>query len=202
MYRSLIKPFADFSFALLAFGALFPIFLIVSILLSLVNRGSPFFFQVRPGKNEKLFSIIKFKTMLDFTDISGNLLPDEERLTRFGKIVRKTSLDEIPQLLNVIKGEMSLIGPRPLLPQYLPLYTPIQKKRHSVKPGMTGWAQVNGRNAITWEKKFELDVWYVSHLSFLIDLKILFITFKKVMLSQGIYQNGEAVVQVFKGEKL
>lgn len=202
MYRSLFKPLFDFIFALLAFIVLFPIFLVVSIILTIVNRGNPFFLQLRPGKNEKIFSIIKFKTMTDFKDSSGVLLSDEVRLTKFGKIVRKTSLDEIPQLLNVIKGEMSLVGPRPLLPEYLPLYNSTQKKRHSVKPGLTGWAQVNGRNAISWEKKFALDVWYVEHQSFFIDLKILFITLKKVILSHGIYQEGEAVVQVFKGEKL
>lgn len=202
MYRRLFKPLFDFIFALLAFIVLFPIFLVVSIILTIVNRGNPFFLQLRPGKNEKIFSIIKFKTMTDFKDSSGVLLSDEVRLTKFGKIVRKTSLDEIPQLLNVIKGEMSLVGPRPLLPEYLPLYNSTQKKRHSVKPGLTGWAQVNGRNAISWEKKFALDVWYVEHQSFFIDLKILFITLKKVILSHGIYQEGEAVVQVFKGEKL
>ncbi|SEG42422.1 Sugar transferase involved in LPS biosynthesis (colanic, teichoic acid) [Halpernia humi] len=202
MYRCLFKPLFDFIFALLAFIVLFPIFLVVSIILTIVNRGNPFFLQLRPGKNEKIFSIIKFKTMTDFKDSSGVLLSDEVRLTKFGKIVRKTSLDEIPQLLNVIKGEMSLVGPRPLLPEYLPLYNSTQKKRHSVKPGLTGWAQVNGRNAISWEKKFALDVWYVEHQSFFIDLKILFITLKKVILSHGIYQEGEAVVQVFKGEKL
>lgn len=202
MYRSFIKPFADIVFALLAFILLFPIFFVVSILLAIVNRGNPFFLQKRPGKNEKIFSIIKFKTMMDSKDSSGKLLSDAQRLTKLGKIVRKTSLDEIPQLLNVIKGEMSLVGPRPLLPDYLPLYNQIQKKRHLVKPGITGWAQVNGRNAISWEKKFELDVWYVEHLSVFTDLKILFITLKKVILSKGISQVGEATVEVFKGDKL
>lgn len=202
MYRSFIKPFADIVFALLAFVLLFPIFFVVSILLAIVNRGNPFFLQKRPGKNEKTFSIIKFKTMMDSKDSSGNLLSDAERLTKLGKIVRKTSLDEIPQLLNVIKGDMSLVGPRPLLPEYLPLYNQIQKKRHLVKPGITGWAQINGRNAISWEKKFQFDVWYVENLSIFIDLKILFITIKKVIISKGISQVGEATVEVFKGDKL
>lgn len=185
--------------SIIGFIFLLPIFLIVTIFLYFANEGKPFFSQVRPGKNEKLFKIIKFKTMNDKKDSNGNLLSDAERLTSVGKFVRKTSLDEIPQLINVIKGDMSLIGPRPLLVQYLPLYNEEQKKRHQVKPGITGWAQVNGRNAISWESKFEYDVWYVNHLSFVLDLKILFLTIKKVIISEGISANGEATTNYFKG---
>ena len=159
-----------------------------------------FFYQLRPGKGERIFKIIKFKTMNDRRDANGELLPDAERLTKIGAFVRKTSLDEIPQLLNVLKGDMSVIGPRPLLPQYLPLYNETQKRRHEVKPGITGWAQVNGRNAISWERKFELDVWYVDHLSFVLDLKILLLTVKKVFIREGISQEGQATMEAFRGE--
>lgn len=199
MYKGFIKRIIDFSAALLGFLFLSPIFLVVMIGLSIANRGKPFFFQKRPGKNEKIFKIIKFKTMNDKKDLEGNLLSDAERLTAMGSFVRKTSLDEIPQLLNVIKGDMSLIGPRPLLVQYLPLYDEEQKKRHRVRPGITGWAQVNGRNAISWEKKFEFDVWYVENLSFALDMKILFQTLKKVFIREGISQEGQATMEVFKG---
>jgi len=199
MYKDFIKRIIDFSAALLGFLFLSPIFLVVMIGLSIANRGKPFFFQKRPGKNEKIFKIIKFKTMNDKKDLEGNLLSDAERLTAMGSFVRKTSLDEIPQLLNVIKGDMSLIGPRPLLVQYLPLYDEEQKKRHRVRPGITGWAQVNGRNAISWEKKFEFDVWYVENLSFLLDVKIIFQTLKKVFIREGISQEGQATMEVFKG---
>lgn len=199
MYKDFIKRIIDFSTALLGFLFLSPIFLVVMIGLSIANRGKPFFFQKRPGKNEKIFKIIKFKTMNDKKDLEGNLLSDAERLTAMGSFVRKTSLDEIPQLLNVIKGDMSLIGPRPLLVQYLPLYDEEQKKRHRVRPGITGWAQVNGRNAISWEKKFEFDVWYVENLSFLLDVKIIFQTLKKVFIREGISQEGQATMEVFKG---
>ena len=163
------------------------------------NQGKPFFFQARPGKDEKLFNIIKFKTMNDKKDNQGNLLDDVHRLTKIGSFVRKTSLDEIPQLLNVLKGDMSLIGPRPLLIQYLPLYNAFQKQRHTIRPGITGWAQINGRNAISWTQKFEYDVWYVEHCSFLLDCKILFLTIKKVFVRDGISQEGQATMEAFKG---
>ena len=178
-----------------------PIFLLATIGLFFANQGKPFFFQTRPGKNEKLFQIIKFKTMNDKKDAAGNLLSDAERLTPIGSFVRKTSLDEIPQLLNVLKGDMSLIGPRPLLIQYLPLYNSIQKKRHDIRPGITGWAQVNGRNAISWEQKFEYDVWYVENCTFLLDVKILLLTVKKVFKREGISQEGSATTDNFKGNQ-
>ena len=177
-----------------------PIFLIVLIVLSTVNKGKPFFFQNRPGKFGEIFKIIKFKTMTDAKDAEGNLLPDKDRLTGFGKFVRKTSLDEIPQLLNVIKGDMSFVGPRPLLPQYLPIYNEEQTRRHEVKPGITGWAQVNGRNAISWTRKFELDVWYVDHISFILDIKILFMTIQKVLVSEGINTKNMATTEPFNGK--
>jgi lipopolysaccharide/colanic/teichoic acid biosynthesis glycosyltransferase len=199
MYKTTIKPNLDFLAALVGLILLSPIFVIVTLLLALANEGKPFFFQTRPGENERLFSIIKFKTMNDKKDKNGKLLPDAERLTAVGKFVRKTSLDEIPQLLNVLKGDMSLVGPRPLLPEYLPLYTPEQKRRHEVKPGITGWAQVNGRNALSWEGKFEKDVDYVMNQSFRFDLKILFLTLKKVVKSEGINQGGQATTKYFKG---
>ncbi len=167
MYKKFIKFFLDFFLALIGLLILSPLFFVAVILLFIANNGQPFFFQSRPGKNDKIFKVIKFKTMTERKDKSGNLLPDEKRLTAVGAFIRKTSLDEIPQLINVIKGDMSLIGPRPLLVEYLPLYDKVQKRRHEVKPGITGWAQVNGRNAISWEKKFELDVWYVDHVSFM-----------------------------------
>jgi lipopolysaccharide/colanic/teichoic acid biosynthesis glycosyltransferase len=167
--------------------------------LAFANNGKPFFFQKRPGKNERIFKIVKFKSMNDKKDANGNLLSDAERLTRMGAFVRKTSLDEIPQLINVLKGDMSFIGPRPLLPQYLPLYNDFQKKRHLVKPGITGWAQVNGRNTLSWEKKFEYDVWYVNNQSFLLDLKIFLMTIKKVFINEGINQDGQATTETFKG---
>lgn len=190
MYRTLFKPFSDFICALLALIVLSPLFIIVTIGLAIVNNGNPFFFQHRPGKYERIFTIIKFKTMNDRQDVNGQLLPDALRLTTMGNFVRKTSLDELPQLLNVLKGAMSFVGPRPLLPEYLPLYSPEQRKRHDVKPGITGWAQVNGRNGISWEQKFELDVWYVKQQSFLVDLKILFKTIKKVIQSENISAEG------------
>ncbi|MGV8947035.1 MAG: sugar transferase [Lutibacter sp.] len=197
MYKKIIKPLIDFFAALLGLLLLSPLLLVVWLALSIANQGKPFFFQQRPGKNGKIFTIVKFKTMNDKKDNEGNLLPDAERLTLVGKIVRKTSLDELPQLFNVIKGDMSLIGPRPLLPEYLPLYTKEQQKRHNVKPGITGWAQVNGRNAISWEQKFEYDVWYVKHLSFLLDMKILFLTIKKVLVSDGIAAEGHTTMPRF-----
>jgi undecaprenyl phosphate N,N'-diacetylbacillosamine 1-phosphate transferase len=199
MYHRIIKCGIDFIIALCAFIVLSPIFLLVTIGLAFANSGKPFFFQVRPGKNEKLFSIIKFKTMTDKKDAEGNLLSDAERLTSLGSFVRKTSLDEIPQLLNVLKGDMSLIGPRPLLPSYLPLYNETQKRRHLVKPGITGWAQVNGRNAISWQQKFEFDVWYVDHISFGLDVKIFLRTILKVVKKEGISQEGQVTIEAFNG---
>ncbi|QRE61256.1 sugar transferase, partial [Flavobacterium psychrophilum] len=186
MYKLFIKQIIDFLVSLVAVVILTPLLLIITIGLFFANNGKPFFFQLRPGKNGKIFKIIKFKTMNEAKDAQGNLLSDAERLTPIGKFVRKTSLDEIPQLLNVLNGDMSLIGPRPLLPQYLHLYNNFQNRRHEVKPGITGWAQVNGRNAISWDKKFELDVWYVDHISFSLDFKILYLTIIKVLKSDGI----------------
>jgi undecaprenyl phosphate N,N'-diacetylbacillosamine 1-phosphate transferase len=179
-----------------------PIFLFLIIVLIITNNECPFFLQSRPGINEQIFKIIKFKTMNNNTDINGVLLPDIYRLTKVGKYIRKSSLDELPQLINVLKGEMSLVGPRPLRVHYLPLYTKEQSKRHQVKPGITGWAQVNGRNSITWEEKFELDVWYVENQSFLLDIKILFLTLYKVIKRDGIYQNETKTMEPFKGAKL
>lgn len=165
----------------------------------MVNKGNPFFLQLRPGKNERLFRIIKFKTMNDRLDDKGNLLPDSERITPVGKFVRRTSLDEIPQLLNVLKGDMSLVGPRPLLPQYLDLYDSFQKQRHVVKPGITGWAQVNGRNAISWSEKLSYDVWYVKNISFVLDIKIILKTIQKVVLSEGINMAEKTTTESFNG---
>ena len=199
MYKTIFKRSLDIVVSLVGLLVLFPILLIVTLLLALANEGKPFFFQTRPGLNEKLFRIIKFKTMTDEVDLEGNLLPDAQRMTMVGNFVRKISLDELPQLLNVIKGDMSLIGPRPLLPEYLPLYSSKQKKRHSVRPGITGWAQVNGRNAIGWKEKFKLDIFYSNNLSFMLDLKILFLTLKKVVVREGISAEGMVTMEKFKG---
>ncbi len=199
MYRLVFKRVIDLLVSLTVFLVLFPVLLIITLLLTIANSGKPFFFQLRPGKNEKLFKIIKFKTMNDKKDAHGNLLLDADRLTKIGLFVRKTSLDEIPQLINVLKGEMSLVGPRPLLPQYLPLYSAFQKKRNNVKPGITGWAQVNGRNAISWQKKFEYDVWYVDKISFLVDVKIILLTLKKVFIREGINNEGQISTKAFEG---
>lgn len=199
MYKVLFKRLFDFFVALLGFMLLSPIFLVVTLGLFFANRGKPFFFQERPGKDERIFKIVKFKTMNDKKDKNGDLLPDAERLTKIGSFVRKNSLDEIPQLINVLKGDMSLIGPRPLRTYYLPLYSEEQRKRHLVRPGITGWAQVNGRNAISWTKKFELDVYYVNNISFGLDLKIFFLTIKKVFIREGISQEGQATVEPFNG---
>lgn len=201
MYKLFSKRIFDFSFSLLGLTILLPVFILATFCLYLANQGKPFFFQKRPGKNGKIFRIIKFKTMNDRTDSEGNLLPDADRLTPVGKFVRKTSLDEIPQLINVLKGDMSLVGPRPLLPEYLPLYNKEQARRHEVRPGITGWAQVNGRNAISWKQKFEYDVWYVDHLSFWLDLKILLLTIKKVFVREGISQQGQATMEPFRGNE-
>ena len=200
MYLKIVKPILDFLLAVIGFIILLPVFLLVTVLLFFANEGKPFFIQRRPGKNCKVFSIIKFKTMNDKKDATGKLLHDSERLTAVGKFVRKTSLDEIPQLLNVIKGDMSLIGPRPLLTDYVHLYNAFQNRRHEVKPGITGWAQVNGRNAISWDKRFELDVYYVEHVSFTLDLKILFLTAKKVVISEGINAENAATIEPFEGQ--
>ncbi|RZK56556.1 MAG: sugar transferase [Pedobacter sp.] len=199
MYKLFFKRTIDFLIASIGLIILSPIFIIITILLAIKNDGKPFFVQARPGKNGKIFKIVKFKTMNDRKDSNGELLPDAVRLTKIGMFVRKTSLDEIPQLLNVINGDMSLVGPRPLLPSYLPLYSEEQNKRHNVKPGITGWAQVNGRNAIGWKEKFELDVWYVTNQSFKLDFKILMLTIKKVIKKDGISQSGEATMSRFEG---
>ena len=199
LYRRYFKRLFDFILSFLALVVLTPVFLIVSVILFFSNHGKPFFFQRRPGKNERIFLLVKFKTMNDSRDSNGELLPDEKRITRFGKFIRKTSLDEIPQLFNVLKGDMSLIGPRPLLIEYLPLYNGRQKRRHEVRPGITGWAQANGRNAISWEQKFEYDVWYVENLNFVLDVKIIGRTIKKTLKSEGISQQGHATMPVFKG---
>lgn len=197
MYRSFFKPLLDFIAALLAVLVFSPVLLVVGVLLSVFHQGSPFFIQSRPGMKGKIFKIVKFKTMSDARDAKGELLPDAERLSGFGKFVRSTSLDELPQLFNVLAGQMSLVGPRPLLPEYLPLYTPEQNKRHAVKPGITGWAQVNGRNTISWEEKFELDVYYVNNISFTLDLKILLLTLKKVVKKDGIAAEGHTSMPRF-----
>lgn len=199
MYKNFIKGFLDFTTALLGLIILSPLFILITVFLYFANQGKPFFIQARPGKNGAIFHIIKFKTMNDKKDKDGKLLPDADRLTTIGSLVRKTSLDEIPQLLNVLKGDMSLIGPRPLLTHYLHLYNDFQNRRHEVKPGITGWAQVNGRNAISWDKKFELDVWYVDHLSFGVDLKILFMTVLKVIKKEGINAADAATIEPFNG---
>lgn len=199
MYQNFFKRLIDFIAALFGLIILSPVFLLVTIGLFFANQGRPFFFQMRPGKGGRNFKIVKFKTMNDRKDGNGELLPDADRLTSVGAFVRKTSLDEIPQLINVLKGDMSLIGPRPLLVQYLPLYNERQARRHEVRPGITGWAQVNGRNAISWKQKFEYDIYYVENLSFILDIRILFLTLKKVLIRDGISQDGEATMEMFKG---
>ncbi|WP_455635191.1 sugar transferase [Parabacteroides sp.] len=200
MYKDFWKRVIDFILSLLALAILWPILLVITIWLYFANKGAgAFFLQERPGKNEKIFKVVKFKTMTDERDAEGNLLPDADRLTNVGRFVRSTSIDELPQLINVVKGDMALIGPRPLLSQYLPLYSEEQARRHEVRPGITGWAQCHGRNAISWTRKFELDVWYVDHCSFLLDLRILFITLKKVFVREGISQEGQATMEFFTG---
>lgn len=191
MYKHFLKRFFDFIISLIVLIIISPILLFVTVWLHFANRGAgAFFFQERPGKDAKIFKVIKFKTMTDERDSDGNLLPDEKRLTKVGKFVRSTSIDELPQLINVLKGDMSLIGPRPLLVQYLPLYSPEQARRHEVRPGISGWAQCHGRNAISWTEKFKLDVWYVDHVSLITDLKVIFITIKKVLFKEDINQIG------------
>lgn len=199
MYKIALKRIIDIVFSVAGLCLFSPIFLLIAILLFFANKGKLFFLQERPGKNGEIFKIIKFKTMNDKKDSDGNLLHDAKRLTKTGVFLRKTSLDEIPQLINVVTGKMSLVGPRPLLPEYLPLYSNFQNKRHLVKPGITGWAQVNGRNAISWEEKFNYDVWYVNNISFSVDVKILLLTFKKVFLREGINSKGQVTTEAFKG---
>ena len=200
MYRSFLKRLIDFSLVFCALMICFPVLFIITLWLHFANKGAGvFFLQNRPGRDDKIFKVIKFKTMTDERDSKGNLLPDEQRLTKVGKFVRSTSIDELPQLINVLKGDMALIGPRPLLPQYLPLYSKKQARRHEVRPGITGWAQVNGRNAISWTKKFELDVWYVDHCSFLLDLKIFLLTIRKVFVREGISSDTSATMEPFTG---
>lgn len=199
LYKNILKPILDWVTALVMILLLLPVFVFLTILLIFNNNGRPFFFQVRPGKNAKLFKIIKFKTMTDKRDINGNLLPDDKRLTKLGAFIRKTSLDEIPQLINVILGHMSLVGPRPLLPEYLELYSAEHRKRHHVIPGITGWAQVNGRNAISWKRKLDFDVYYVNNQSFYLDLRILFLTVKKVFISEGITNSEGITMNRFEG---
>ena len=190
----------DCCLAMVAIVVLSPVMAAVAVLLAVANKGAGVVFtQTRPGKNGRLFKVMKFKTMTDERDENGDLLPDAQRLTKTGKFIRSTSLDELPQLFNVLKGDMALIGPRPLVPQYLPLYSKEQARRHDVRPGITGWAQVHGRNAISWKKKFELDVWYVDHCSFWLDLKIILLTVKKVVVREGITKEGQATTEFFNG---
>ena len=200
MYQHFFKRIIDFLIALLSLLILSPLFFILIIILHFANKGAGMFFiQDRPGKNEKIFKVFKFKTMNDEKDRLGNLLPDCDRLTKIGKFIRSSSFDEIPHLINVLRGDMSLIGPRPLLVQYLPLYSNDQARRHSVRPGITGWAQVNGRNAISWHQKFEYDVWYVDHVSFVLDLNIIYLTIKKVFIREGISSESSVTMEAFKG---
>lgn len=200
MYKNFFKRVIDFTIVLCVLLIIWPFLFIIFIWLTIVNKGAgAFFMQDRPGKDGKIFKVVKFKTMTDERDAQGKLLPDAQRLTKVGRFIRSTSIDELPQLINVLKGDMALIGPRPLLPQYLSLYSSEQARRHEVRPGITGWAQVNGRNAISWTKKFELDVWYVDHCSFMLDLKIIFLTIKKVFIREGISQEGQATIEPFNG---
>ncbi len=202
MYQTIIKRLLDLIASLIILSFLFPFFLVVFLILLFTNNGKPFFFQSRPGKSGAIFKVVKFKSMNDKKDENGEFLPFEQRVTKFGNFIRKTSLDEIPQLFNVIKGDMSLVGPRPLLVQYLPLYNEFQKQRHNVKPGITGWAQVNGRNTITWENKFELDVWYTQNISFFTDLKVLLLTVKKVLLKADVNSSENLNMSTFTGSKI
>lgn len=200
MYKHFFKRLIDFTIVLIALLIIWPILLVITIWLHFANKGAgAFFFQERPGKDGKIFKVIKFKSMTDERDANGNLLPDAQRLTKVGAIVRKTSIDELPQLFNVLKGDMALIGPRPLLVQYLPLYSKEQSRRHEVRPGITGWAQCNGRNAISWTKKFELDVWYVDNCTLWTDIKVIWITIQKVLKRADISQDGQATMEAFNG---
>lgn len=201
MYRNFFKRFIDFFIVFFVLALIWPILLIITLFLHFTNKGAgAFFTQERPGKDAKIFKVIKFKTMTDERDEAGKPLPDDMRLTKVGKIVRSLSIDELPQLINVLKGDMALVGPRPLLPKYLPLYSKEQYRRHEVRPGITGWAQVNGRNDISWTKKFEYDIWYVDHLSMGLDLKILLLTVKKVFVREGISKEGMATTESFNGK--
>lgn len=200
MYAHFFKRFLDFWISLIVLIVISPILLVITIWLHFANKGAgAFFFQKRPGKDAKIFKVIKFKTMTDERDAEGNLLPDEERLTKVGKFVRSTSIDELPQLINVLKGDMALIGPRPLLVQYLPLYSPEQTRRHEVRPGISGWAQCHGRNAISWTEKFKLDVWYVDHCTLWTDLKVIIITIKNVLMRKDINSATAATMEAFNG---
>ena len=200
MYSHFLKRILDLLIVFCVLVTIWPILLLLIFWLHFANKGAGVFFtQERPGKNGKIFKVIKFKTMTDECDANGDLLPDEQRLTKVGKFIRSTSVDELPQLINVLRGDMALIGPRPLLPQYLPLYNKEQARRHEVRPGITGWAQVNGRNAISWTKKFELDVWYVDHCSFILDLRIIVLTIKKVFVREGISSETSATMEYFTG---
>ena len=200
MYKNVLKRFLDFWIALVVLICISPLLVVVTLWLHVANKGAgAFFIQERPGKDGRIFKIIKYKTMTDERDAEGYLLPDEQRLTKVGRFVRSTSIDELPQLLNVLKGDMALIGPRPLLVQYLPLYSKEQARRHEVRPGLTGWAQVHGRNNISWTEKFKLDVWYVDHLTFWLDVKIFFLTILKVLKREGISEEGQATMEPFDG---
>ncbi len=199
MYRFFLKRLIDIIVAIIFLVFFLPLLIIVTILLLFYNQGKPFFLQKRPGKNEVIFKVMKFRTMNNKRDSEGNLLPDSERLTRLGSFLRKTSLDEAPQVFNILKGDMSIIGPRPLLPEYLSLYNERQRKRHNVRPGATGWAQVNGRNQISWEQKFDYDVWYVENYNFLLDLKIFFKTIMKIYKKEGINSANMATTKKFQG---
>lgn len=200
MYKFFLKRLLDFSISFVVLIVISPLLLVITIWLHFANKGAgAFFFQERPGKDGKIFKVIKFKTMTDERDADGNLLPDAERLTKVGKFVRSTSIDELPQLINVLKGDMALIGPRPLLVQYLPLYSPEQARRHEVRPGISGWAQCHGRNAISWTEKFKLDVWYVDHVSLITDLKVIFITIKNVLMRKDINSATAATIEAFNG---
>ena len=200
MYKHFFKRVIDFTLSLLALLVIWPILLVIYIWLTIANKGAgALFYQERPGKNGKIFKVIKFKTMTDERDADGNLLPDADRLTKVGRFVRSTSIDELPQLINVLKGDMALIGPRPLLVQYLPLYSKEQMRRHEVRPGISGWAQCHGRNAISWTEKFKLDVWYVDHVSLMTDLKVIFITIKNVLMRKDINSATAATMEYFDG---
>lgn len=199
MYRHFFKPVFDFSCSLIGIIVISPVIIFFSIVLFFTNRGNPFFFQSRPGRNGRIISVIKFRTMSEKRDTGGALLPDDQRLTPVGRFIRRTSIDELPQLLSVLKGDMSLVGPRPLLLEYLTLYNKEQARRHEVKPGITGWAQVNGRNSLTWEEKFNLDIWYVDNMSFFLDIKILWMTLLKVLKAENIYSMQGNIMEPFKG---
>ena len=200
MYKQYFKRWLDFAIVLCVLLVIWPMLAVIAVWLHFANKGAgAFFTQERPGKNGRIFKVIKFKSMTDERDAEGKLLPDAQRLTKVGRFIRSTSLDELPQLINVLKGDMALVGPRPLLPKYLTLYSKEQARRHEVRPGITGWAQVHGRNAISWKEKFELDVWYVDHVSLRVDLEVMFLTMRKVFAREGISQAGQATMEAFTG---